>query len=68
MSETRRSIFDLDEFKPYRDRWEARIKELGRRRSYYDGSIYQRVRGDLVNVVGHYAPHLYQGVKPLYLP
>ena len=59
-----KSIFDLDEFKPYANRWRGRGQELARRKGYYDGSIYQRVRDGL----GWLSPRLYRGIKPLYLP
>lgn len=58
------SIFELDEFKPYTARFEARRKELARRKSYYDGSVYKNVR----KMLGWLGPRLYQGIKPLYLP
>lgn len=58
------SIFDTDEFKPFRKRWDARLQELMRRRSYYDGSVYHKVKQQL----GWLWPRLYKGVKPLYLP
>jgi hypothetical protein len=57
-------IFDAAEFKPYKAQWDARLKELQLRRSYYDGSIYTRYRETL----GWMWPRLYKGVKPLYLP
>jgi hypothetical protein len=59
-----KSIFDLPEYKPFRARWDTRRKELARRKSYYDGSIYTDVRRKL----GWLAPRLYRGIKPLYLP
>lgn len=68
MSDKINSIFDLDEYEPFRERWEMRIRELKRRESYYDGSIYNKVKHDLVQLVGSYADQLYRGVKPLYLP
>ncbi|HEX9925301.1 MAG TPA: hypothetical protein VGD99_21775 [Anaerolineae bacterium] len=63
-SRQRKSIFDTDEFKPFKGRWQARLKELDRRRKYYDGSIYKAVREQ----VGWLWPRLYKGIKPLYLP
>jgi len=59
-----KSIFDLEEYKPYQERWEDRQKELKRRKSYYTGDVYKNVREQL----GFLAPRLYRGVKPLYLP
>lgn len=59
-----KSIFDLPEFQPYEKRWRARQEELLRRKSYYDGSIYKKMRQRL----GWLGPRLYKGIKPLYLP
>lgn len=58
------SIFEADEFKPYRRAWDARLEELSRRHGYYDGSVYKKVRGSF----GWLWPRLYGSVKPLYLP
>lgn len=58
------SIFELDEFKPFKGVWDARVKELARRRAYYDGSVY----GDLRDRLRWMYPRLYRGIKPLYLP
>lgn len=57
------SIFDLDEFKQYSRRWHARQQELTRRKGYYDGSAYGKLRDKM----GWLWPRLYQGIKPLYL-
>lgn len=59
-----RSIWELEEFKPWRARWQARGEELRRRAAYYDGSIYAGHRRRL----GLLGPRLYRGVKALYLP
>lgn len=58
------SIWELEEFKAYRVRFEGRSTELARRKSYYDGSVYKNVRRQL----GWLGPRLYGGIKPLYLP
>lgn len=58
------SIFELEEFKPYETQWNARLTELSRRRSYYDGSVYQTLRQKL----GWWYPRLAQQIRPLYLP
>lgn len=58
------SIFDREEFKPLEGQWQARKKELTRRKAYYDGKIYQGV----LNQLGWLGPRVYRGVKPLYLP
>lgn len=58
------SIFNLAEFKHLRRPWDARQKELSRRRSYYDGTVYKRHMKGL----DWLAPRLYKGIKPLYLP
>ena len=54
------SIFDLSEFKPLSRRWEARQRELARRQSYYDGSVYEDALGKL----GWLAPRIGQSIKP----
>lgn len=65
MSETKtQSIFDTPEFSPYANRWNARLNELTRRRNYYDGTVYKKVRKQF----GWLWPRLYKGIKPLYLP
>ncbi|MBN1991347.1 MAG: phage portal protein [Anaerolineae bacterium] len=58
------SIFEVDEFKPFKARWDERLKELSRRKRYYDGTIYRSVRDQ----VGWLWPRLYKGIKPLFLP
>ncbi len=58
------SIFNLPEFKAYQMRFMSRQRELLRRKSYYDGSVYKNVRQQL----GWLGPRLYKGIKPLYLP
>lgn len=64
MTTTIKSIFETSEFEPFQARWNARLTELHRRRNYYDGTVYQKMRGQL----GWLWPRLYQGIKPLYLP
>lgn len=70
MSEKRNSIFQLDEFRQYQNAWDTRLQELSRRKSYYDGSIYRRVRQGIsqLGVLGPGVDKLYGGIKPLYLP
>lgn len=58
------SIFDLEEYKPYQSRWNTRIVELSRRKSYYDGSVYRKAE----NWYGFFGPRIYKGIKALYLP
>lgn len=58
------SIFDLPEFEPYKDKWQTRLKELCRRKSYYDGSIYRQYQNWTTGI----GPRLYKGIKTLYLP
>ena len=58
------SIFDTNEFLPFKPRWDQRVTELTRRRSYYDGSVYRRLRERFKWLW----PRLYRGIKPLYLP
>ena len=62
------SIFDLDEFKPFAARYQHRVTELVRRRGYYDGTVYKKLKTFLGSILGPEAPKLYQGIKPLYLP
>lgn len=59
-----KSIFETTEFKQYKKAWEARLKKLNLRASYYDGSIYEKAKSGF----GFLMPRLYQGIKPLYLP
>ncbi len=59
-----RSIFDLDEFKPYADTWRARQAAFATRRAYYDGSIYGAVRSSL----SWLGPRIGGAIRPLYLP
>ena len=61
---TIKSIFDLEEYKPYKKAWYSRTGVLNKRSMYYDGSIYTKAREQL----GWLAPRIYQGIKPLYLP
>ena len=67
MSE-RRSLFDLDEFAPYKRMWRERQRVLATRQAYYDGSMYRSVRDRMTQAVPWVAPRLYRGVKALYLP
>lgn len=70
MSEKISRIFDLDEYKPYKNAWESRYKTLELRQSYYDGSVYRRVRKQIarMGMLGPGVEKLYAGIKPLYLP
>ncbi len=63
MSDKAKSIFDLEEFKPYKKAWNNRQTELARRASYYDGSVYEGLTG-----LGILGPRLKQAIEPLYLP
>lgn len=58
------SLFELDEFAPYAERFEARRRELARRKSYYTGTVYK----DWKTKLGWLYPRLYKGAKTLYLP
>lgn len=66
MADTKKvgTIFDKDEFRPWRDLWEARLRALRTRGSYYDGSAYSKLRESLQFL----GPRLTKSVKPLYLP
>jgi hypothetical protein len=59
-----KSIFDLDEFKPFFDIWHARLTEFQARESYYDGSVYKKYNDGL----GWLGPRMYKNIRPLYLP
>ncbi len=58
------SIFDLDEFKPYADAWNARARELARREAYWNGSVYTSALQSLAWL----RPRLSGAIRPLYLP
>lgn len=58
------TIFSLDEFKKYKKRWNARVKELSYRASYYDGSVYSNMK-DLIWSLG---PRVGKEIKPMFLP
>jgi hypothetical protein len=59
-----KSIFELDEFKPYAARWQARQRTFKERKSYFDGSIYAGTKGPL----GMLGSRLDGSIRPLYLP
>lgn len=59
-----KSIFDTEEFKPYKDAWYTRLKELTYRASYYDGSVYRKQAGMFWSL----GPRVAKEVKPLFLP
>lgn len=59
-----KSIFETNEFKPYKKAWDSRQKTLGERSGYYDGSCYKKIKDGF----GFLMPRLYRGIKPLYLP
>ena len=63
MAKSKRTIFNIDEFKPYKKAWDERQKELLRRRSYYDGSIYEKINDQL----GWLKFRIGKEVKPLFL-
>lgn len=58
------SIWDLPEFKPFADQWQTRLKQLEKRRSYYTGTAYQSLAGQLGWLYARLAPQ----IKPLYMP
>ena len=65
MSEKTGTIFELEEFKPYRKRWDRRQRELNLRAAYYDGSIYRGMNDATVWSLG---PRAAKEIKPLFLP
>jgi len=58
------SILDLQEFKQYRAAFRSRVQTLTHRASYYDGSVYSKVR----NQLGWLSPRVFKEIKPLFLP
>lgn len=58
------SIFDLDEFKGLKGRWDARQTAILHSRGYYDGSAYKRLQTS----GGFFGPRLYKNIRALYLP
>lgn len=70
MPETIKSIFDTDEFKKYKGRWNERRRILSMRKSYYDGSVYRASVFSKENqtILGTNAYGLYKHMRPLYLP
>lgn len=58
------SIFERPEYEQYAGAWMARTKELEKRRSYYDGSVYKKAFSGL----GPLSAYLNQKTRPLYLP
>ena len=64
----RKSLFDLDEYKPYAHAWQTRQRVLATRQAYYDGSMYASVHDKVAKRVPWIAPRLYRGIKALYLP
>lgn len=67
---SKKTLWSLDEFKPYATEWSRRRLILAYRKAYYDGSIYRNVRerfqalGSLQAVLG---PRLYRGTKAMFL-
>jgi len=70
MTDERKSVYDLPAYKPYKPLWEARVKELTRRSSYYDGSRYGRNESG-INVLRSFyraIPQVAGQIKSLYNP
>lgn len=59
-----KSIFELDEFKPHQNAFEARRDEFLKRESYFDGSVYSNVHW----LVRGLPVALSHGVRALYSP
>lgn len=59
-----KSIFDRDEFVQYRPQWLRRQRVLEERASYYDGSVYTRMRNTM-QVLG---PKISGSIKPMFMP
>ena len=60
-----KSLFDRDEFKPFRAQWNRRQTELARRHDYYTGDVYNRHKYRFGWWLGQ---RLYRGIRPLFLP
>ena len=58
------TIWDLEEFKPFKVAFDARVNKLAERRKYYDGSMYSKTNKQL----GWLAPRIGKDIKPLFLP
>ena len=58
------SIFDLEEFKPYKKRFENKAKELNHRRAYYDGDQYR----SLLSRLKWLQYRVGKEVRPLFMP
>lgn len=60
-----RSIWDRDEYKPYKAIWDARREHFAIRESYYDGARYTAEKYRFGWQIG---TRLYRGIRPLFLP
>lgn len=60
-----KSLFDRDEFKPFKAQWDRRQSELARRHDYYTGEVYNRHKYRFGWWLGQ---RLYRGIRPLFLP
>lgn len=60
-----KSLFDRDEFKPFKAQWDRRQTELARRHDYYTGDVYNRHKYRFGWWLGQ---RLYRGIRPLFLP
>ena len=65
MSEKLGTLFDQEEFKPYQRAWNARLRELTTRASYYDGAVYRSLKNTAVWTMG---PRVGKEIKGLFLP
>ncbi len=64
METSEKSIFDLDEFKPLAEEWNARAEVFRKREAYYDGTSYQ----EALNGLAWLRPRASAAIRPLYLP
>ncbi|HNP70948.1 MAG TPA: hypothetical protein PKK15_07570, partial [Kouleothrix sp.] len=60
------SIFELPEFEPYRQGWQARCARYRRNREYYDGRAYERIRATALQL--GLPQRLYEGTRTLFSP
>lgn len=64
MTDEKKSLFDLDEFNKFSGFWHARQKELQKRNSYYNGSVYH---DETMKLFYKSLPQIVGQIKPIYL-
>lgn len=67
--ESKKSIFDLEEFKPLKIPFEARKARAKRFWKYYKAEVYDTKRGDMQSPMGNYVgSRIANSVRPLFTP